>query len=684
MKKWFGVVCGVWMVFLVVSPTFAEEKDAAVLETMIVTAQKKEENVQDVPGSVSVLGDLQIEDAGIDSLDDVHLYVPNFATYSMGAVGGYYSIRGQSNLINASEAVGIYIDDVPASISSWAKFSDIYETERIEVLRGPQGNLYGLNAAGGVVNIITRKPGNISRANAVMEYGNYESQAYQAMVSGPVVKDNLFVGLAGKYNRRDSYIEEAGTDTHEEGRLSSRAQLRWTPGDRTEILLTAASENYASDYGEWVRMDDDPFKIENMGLDEDVDVSGDIYSMTIRYHAPWFDLTAVTAAVSGDYDSIVGKDYTSGGDNLKYMVAGQESRKGLQEIRLASNAEKQNLQWLLGGFYLDAEEDSDNSVFNDTGGAGAPTGVYAENKSQSTIGTQTFSLFGQAGYTFFDRLTATAGLRYDRDECETDFEHDNNGTLISDYEASASWDAYSPKFMIDYRINDSAMTYASAAKGYKAGGFSSHTGDTPEAAMFEPEYSWSYEAGVKTDWLGNRIIANLCGFYTMVADIQIMYTDPASWQMSYKNAAEARLWGIELETLLRPLTGLQITGSFGLLESEFTEHETQAYVGNHVPLAPAYQAGLSAQYLSPWGLFLRAEGIWTGKSYFGEDNLYSQDDYVIVNAKAGFQIDTYGIFFYMKNAFDKTYYTFANSRGGVDKGILGAPRTFGIQAALRF
>jgi outer membrane receptor protein involved in Fe transport len=163
-----------------------------------------------------------------------------------------------------------------------------------------------------------------------------------------------------------------------------------------------------------------------------------------------------------------------------------------------------------------------------------------------------------------------------------------------------------------------------------------------------------------------------------------MYTDPASWQMSYKNAAEARLWGIELETMLRPLTGLQITGSFGLLESEFTEHETHAYVGNHVPLAPAYQAGLSAQYISPWGLSLRAEGIWTGKSYFGEDNLYSQDDYVIANARIGYQIDTFGIFFYMKNAFDKTYYTFANSRGGVDKGILGVPRTFGVQATLRF
>ena len=154
-----------------------------------------------------------------------------------------------------------------------------------------------------------------------------------------------------------------------------------------------------------------------MGLDEDVDVSGNIYSMTIRHHAPWFDLTAVTAVVSGEYNSIVGKDYTSGGDNLKYMVAGQESRKGLQEIRLASNAEKQNLQWLIGGFYLDGEEDSDNSVFNDTGGGrGADRWSIPKIKPNQPLERKRFPSSDRPGYTFFDRLTATAGLRYDRDE----------------------------------------------------------------------------------------------------------------------------------------------------------------------------------------------------------------------------------------------------------------------------
>lgn len=675
----FIVVALVWLISAQV-----QAQDAVQVDTITITANKMEENIQDVAGSVSALSEMQIEDAGINSFNDIHIHIPNFSSYASGNMGGYDSIRGQTNLITSSRAVGIYVDDVPAILSSWTKLTNLYETERIEVLRGPQGNLYGLNSAGGVVNIITKKPGNTFRANATAEYGNYDLRSYKASVSGPVVKDKLFMGFAGKYKTRDSYIEEEGADTHKDNWISGRFQMRWVPLDTTNILFTSIDEDSDSDHGVWVPKDSDPFKIKNMGLDEKGDTYGNIRSLRIKHHTPWFDLTSITAKVSGESQSVGGKDFVSGGANLKYMVNDQDSNKWMQELRFASTDKENAFQWILGGFYLKGEEDTNGNFCKDTGTIDAPTGIYADDITESEIETDIFSLFGQAGYTFQERLTITAGLRYDRDKKETDFLHNANGTVIADYEASTTWDAVSPKLVVDFRANDSIMTYVSVAKGYKSGGYSSHMGDTPEDAMFDPEYAWSYETGVKTNWLNNRIIANMCGFYTTVDDIQIMYTDPDTWQMSYKNAAEATLWGIELETIFRPFAGLQVMASFGLLETELEKHEIREYEGNRVPFASDYNAGLVIQYNSPWGIYIRGEGSWFGKSYFGEDNKYSQEAYMIANSKIGYETENFNINFYIKNAFDKTYYNFVNCRGGVEKGILGTPLTCGVQATLRF
>jgi len=662
----------------------AETTGPVYQDTITVTAQKREERVQDIAGSVSVLQDIQIEDAGIHSFNDIHFYIPNFTTYSTGTLGGYDSIRGQTNMIDNSRAVGIYVDDIPAILSPYTKLKNLYDIERIEVLRGPQGNLYGLNSAGGVVNIVTKKPDSTFRAKASAEYGNYDLRAFKTSVSGPVVKEKLFMGFAGEYRTRDSFIDEEGAGSHEDASLSGRFQVRWIASDKTDILFTSTDQSSDSDYRGWSVKDDEPFTIQNMGLDENIETNGNIRSLRIKHQTPWFDITSITAKLTGDDESKLGKDFISGGANLKYHVHDQNNKKWVQEMRLASPDEDRLFKWIVGGFYLKGEDQYFLNTLMDTGGMSNPTGVYADDITQSEQDTDTFSLFGQVGSTFREKLTITAGLRYDRDKKSTIFHHNRQGNVIADYEASETWDAVSPKVAVDYRASEAIMTYVSAAKGYKAGGYSFNMGDTPEDAMFDPEYAWSYEAGVKTNWLDNRIIANICGFYTTVDDIQIMYTDPATWLMSYKNAAEARLWGVEFEAMLRPIDGLEVIASLGLLETEFKTHEIKAYEGNEVPFAPRYNANLILQYYLPWGMYVRGEGSWLGKSYFGEDNAYSQNAYMVVNAKIGYETDHFNIHFYVKNALDKTYYTFVNSRGGVEKGLLGNPRTFGIQAVLRF
>lgn len=668
------------------APALADESNykRIQLESIIVTADKKAKKLQDMPSSISTVNDIQVEDAGINAIEDIDKYVPNFEIYTIYGSNSHNSIRGQSNLISFSSAVGTYIDDVPNFGFTGVKTS-LLNIERIEVLRGPQGNLYGMNSAGGIVNIITKKPGDIFEARASAEYGNYNLRAYKASISGPILDNKLFLGFTGSYRLRDSYIDEEGADEHEEKITSGRLQLRWIPSDKTEILLTKNQDDYYCDFDSWVVPAYGNFKIKNRGLKEGDDITDNVYSLRINHHTPWSDITSITALIDNDKYTDAGKDFKTGGDNLKHRIMDLEDNRFLQEIRFASVDKGDSLQWLLGGFYLNGTQDTYYNMRWDTGTAGAPTGVYTDDYTTSKIDTTTFSLFGQTDYTFLEKFTFTTGLRFDYDEKESDFYHNNRGTVTSDYVDSETWTSFSPKVALDYRVNKSIMTYVSVARGYKAGGYAtcSSMGDTPDLAKFDPEYAISYETGFKTNWLDNKLIANMSMFYSTVDDIQVLYINSDS-TFGLRNAAEATMWGIEAELTFRPVTGLQIIGSLGTLETEFEKHEKTAYEGNDIPFAPKFNAGIVIQYNAPWGGYIRAESAWHGKSFFDEANTYSQNDYMVSNAKIGYEIGALNINAYVNNIFDKTYYTIYNYGSGVEKAVTGKPLTCGIQATLIF
>ena len=661
------------------------------IEEMVVTAQKREENVQDVPASITALSEVQIEDAKIESTNEIHTFIPNFTSFKFGVSGfSYYSIRGQSNFVQTSRSVGIYIDDVPTSSAANVTDSTIYDIERIEVLSGPQGNLYGMNSSGGVINIITKKPGNIWTAKATGGIGDYETHFYNASVSGPVVKDKLFIGLAGSREKQDEgYLDNGATHPDTIDTVSGRAQLRWTPIEELDIIFSASAEDQDNGMGFMIPVDDDPFKITNFNLeDEHNDLDVNTQSLRIKYEAPWFVVTSVSARNSTEYDSVYTPDLT--GMNLMNMKYLEDVTNYSQEIRLNSVDSDNPFQWIVGGFYFDAEDTSamtmnmDASLFDPTGMT--PPGLMTiEDTTYSTLDTTTYSAFSQAGYTFFDRLTLTGGLRYDRDKKEMNYNH----TGVAQYDASETWEAWSPKFIVDYRWNPSILTYASVAKGYKAGGFAG--GYTAETAGFDPQYVWSYEAGVKTDWLDRRLILNTAMFYTKANDLQVMRRDPITGLPDFRNAAKATIQGLEVELLARPLQGLDITASFGLLDTDFDENknieENADYTGNEVPLSPAYTASLAAHYRSPWGISVRGEAAWTGDTYYDEANTHEQEAYCIANGKIGYEKEHFDIYFFVNNIFEKEYWTFlygAMMSPTEEMGTIGAPRTLGIMATVRF
>jgi len=652
-----------------------------------VTAQKRKQSIQDVAGSVSALNVKQIEDAGIESTSEIHDYVPNFSSYSLGNGFSFYSIRGQSNFLQHVNSVGIYIDDVPIVQSAFMSDSGLYEIERIEVLRGAQGNLYGFNSSGGVVNIITKKPDSSWSAKASGTYGNYNLRGYNASVSGPVVKDNLYMGFSGMYSSQDGYIENTGEDTHKKTLASGRFQTRWTPANKLDVLFTASLNKRDQDTPKWTFVDGDPYKMPKAGMPANTEVIGDRESLRIKYIAPWFEVISVTARTAVEYEADSTMDYASGGENYGYFLYDDNSTNWMQELRLGSINKKSPLQWLAGAFYLNSEIKSNMDMAMDSGmiEMNPPSGSYSHSLIHTEVRENAASVFGQAAYTFFKRLTVTGGARYDYDRKKISLAADPFFPPVINADDTKTDHVFSPRVSVDLRVNNSVMTYANAARGYKSGGYAAGI-DNLEYASFDPEYSWTFEGGVKTNWLRNRIIANLAAFYTMIDDVQILDINTVPRQSIFKNAAEAHVAGVELETMTRPVRGLEVIASFGYLFSEFTKHNNKECEGNKLPFSPDFEAGIALQYLFPMGIFVRGEGSWHGKAYHDEGNTYKQDGYLTLNAKVGYKAENVNLGFYVNNILNKEYYNFTNSQSmsGRKIGAVGAPRTFGGQVTLEF
>jgi iron complex outermembrane receptor protein len=457
------------------------------------------------------------------------------------------------------------------------------------------------------------------------------------------------------------------------------------------MTFSATVETQDNGMPRFVLVDDDPFDIPDKNIDEMADVDADTQSLRIKYRAPWFELTSVSARYSNDLDQIMSMDCS--GMNLTSITFYNDETNYSQEIRLNSIDSDSAFQWLAGGYYFSGELTYDLTMIYDAAmfpPYPPPGTTTIKDPTYTTLDTNTYAIFGQTGYTFFDKLTLTAGLRYDRDKKETDYYHNQYSMLVFQYKDSDTWDAWSPKFVADYRWNPSVLTYVSAAKGYRSGGYAPYGADTAENAKFDPEYAWSYEAGLKTNWLDNRIMLNAAAFYTKVKDFQVFQYNELL-QVTYTNAPKATLQGFEAELLARPLKGLDIMASFGYLDTEFDENKDpfnpagpKDYTGNKSPLSPEYTASLAVQYRLPWGLFARAESNWFGDTYFDQANTNKQDAYLIANGKIGYETEYFDIYGFVNNMSDKEYYTLIMDLPGQKMGAIGDPRTFGVRLFILF
>ncbi len=648
---------------------------ALTLETLTVTAQKQEENQQDVPVSISVYDASTIEDKNVESLLGLAQYIPNVMLFQNGHPGNVSpSFRG----INApgtslSVAGGLYIDGVPILLPAGYE-SDLLDVERVEVLRGPQGTIYGKGAEAGVINIVSKMPGNEFHGRTMLVGGEDKKGQVIFNLRGPIVEDRLYFSLAGNFDRKNGFVKHTVTQKIVDDRenKSGRAQLRWTPTDDLDISLIAASRR---DHNDAVRMNVTSLGAAMMGgtpqrhrvsssLEGYERPETDSQALKVAYDIN-NDLTLTSITSHWLYKDIAQEDFDFGPAMVFETHKNSRYRTVSEELRLDYSTEQ--LKWLFGLYYERAKNDIDYWV-------GSVVPAMAGTTSRDISGN-TYAGFTNVTYALTEQLGLIGGLRY---EVEKQTFKDN----MSGFSTDESWSALSPKIALEYKFLPTLMTYASVAKGCRSGSFN-WAATNPQYYSYDQEELWSYELGVKSEFLDNRLIVNGALFYMDISDMQVEESiTPALVYTT--NAAKATSRGVELEMAYLITKGLKVNAGYGYIDTSFKKFKDVLgdYKDNRVPFAPNHTFTVGADYRHDSGWYVGADVTACGKMYLDKANKYSRDGYALVNAKIGYEMEHMNVYLYTKNLFNEEY----NANGYMNGmyTMYSEPREVGLQLVCHF
>lgn len=649
---------------MVAAQTTGKDEEEYTSSSITVTAQKREENVQDVPISMTVLDSMGIEDRKIERVTDIALTTPsltfndmNFGGWSAPVMRGLSSSGG-----NMSSSASMFVDGIP--ISNLMGFDEVLTNiERIEVLRGPQGTLYGKDTQAGAINVITRQPGNDVEGKASVQLGSDDKREYSFSTAGPIITDKLFIGLSGRHYEKDGQISNPylGGMVDDRSDNYGRIHLRATPTDDIDISLISSILTYdnGGPYYNSAAASEKEVPSDIHGFDNSETISHALkatYDLNSR-----FNIEGVFTQREYKPDALSDLDYSSMPIFHNYFTGSYKRRSG--EVRLNAGFEKFN--WLVG-IYLDSDEVYQTSYRTVNGVHVTVTPQYRDDRS--------IGLFAHGDYQVTDKLTLIGGIRYDDDEKTF-----QEGTT----DLSNSYSAVSPKVAVNYNFTENSMIYATVSQGYKSGGFDTVA---PEGRKeFDKETLTNYEIGTKNSFLNNTLMINMALYYMDISGMQVNSAEPATdWDGSIlfiTNAADATSQGLELEITYRITPSLEIFGGLGINQTEFDEYTDLFgdYSGNTNPNAPRYTAHIGGQYRSSNGFFARCDLSGVGKTYLDRENNYTRDAYALVNARIGYEGDSFDIYLYADNLFDEDY----KSR---DQFMVfySQPREIGAQFTYRF
>ena len=717
----------------------------ALLEEIIVTAQRRAESVQDVPIAINAFTDEQLKAVGIDSTLDIQLKVPGLHLEPLAGQGlAYLRGVGTDTLTPGLEpTTAVHIDGVYLPRLS-SIISDFYDAERVEVIKGPQGTLFGRNATGGVMHFVSRKPEDESGGYLDVSGGNHATVRVEGALNVPISERAAF-RVAGLFHDNNGYADNGYTGKDEDTTdvKAFRTQLIFRPADAVSIRVFGDYLDDQSSRGTASHVSppltDNPY----------VAFSGGTVLPDIR--DTYRDVTAnneteawgIGAEITWDLGSVEIKSLTSyREDENRYQVdfdlteinAGgfndpiTDSEFFQQELQVSSTGDGP-LSWVVGAFLFDDETLHDypfpfsfgQFVVGPTIGGTYDT-VFIHG--YSNIDTFAWALFGQASYRLNDHLRAHVGIRYSDEEKEIDFESYSfvpispaltgpeyianrltpSGPPTVTHQDETDSDSVTPKFGIDFFVNEDVMFYFGATRGFKSGGYNTVLfGPLPEAV--KPETIWSFEGGLKSTLADGRLRLNASAFYYDYKDIHqnVDLADNAQGYANVRNAGDAEVFGIEADMVLALTDRFVIDGMFSYLDTELKDliapdlnvpgNPSTDQRGNPLPRSPEFIFGFGAAYTMPAPA---GEVTLRGDYYYMDDERYwsvfkdplnSGDSYTRINARLQFDHSSgkWSIAAYARNLLDEDAEsngfrstTFGNLR------TYQPPRTWGANVRYNF
>ncbi|ARN75502.1 TonB-dependent receptor [Oceanicoccus sagamiensis] len=594
----------------------AQAQDARVLEEVQVTARQRTESLQDVPVAVTVMDESALQKTFAQNLGEMGDYAPNV---TIGTVPGFNAASIAIRGVSTGDIPSTFDPAVTVAVDGFylghyqASLLDMFDIEQVEILRGPQGTLFGKNTIGGVINVTTKKPSGEFGVQAKARLGNEGRQDIMLAADLPIVENTLAARVSMQQFDFDGFYENTfdGSDAGGQDLFAARAKLLWTPSEEFEALLSLEYIEDDSDtpmvvnttteekffYGAYPgrgaggpanRPLGDPFKTglvtpdqhtdgfaeskNTDGHQEDVD---GVY-LTLNWDVMGGTLTSITGyrGVDSDYYN----DYVGEPFAIYATIRSVYRDTYSQEIRFAGSTD--NLDYVVGGYYQQNDMDYENytSLGPDHPFAGGPTipvgGVLtdADGSQEATA----FAIFGEGSYSISEVTSITAGIRYSDEE--KDFQL---SPLFFPTEArvdeSDSWDDITYRLGIDHQINDTTMLYASFATGFKSGGFNEQAGTLESAATaFEPEEAESFEVGMKADLLDNTLRLNVAAYAVEYTDLQVDSVVPVpgvGQESIITNAGEVTSYGLEADVMWLATDQLTIDGTLGLQDSEYDKFQ---------------------------------------------------------------------------------------------------------------
>ena len=665
-----------------------------IIDEVTVKSPKEVPFVREVPASISLISSRIIENNEIKTLTDISSQVPNFFMLDYGSkLQSSVFIRGIGSRLG-TPSVGLYVDNVPFSEKTTFGF-DFFDIERIEILRGPQGTLYGRNTMGGIINVFSKSPLHYDETNVSVTAGNYGNYNVNINHYNKISK-KFGYSVNANYLNKDGYFTNIFNNEKADNLYSAggRIRLAWQVSDKFSIENISSyekSEQFGFPYAVY---NTETNTAGEVNYNQESSYKRDLFSngLIAKYENEKIELLSTTSYTFYDGLMAVDQDYTA--NQIYFFNTGDRQNMISQELVFKS-AKSKKYDWLFGayGFHQTMDQQTNGDIYT----------AKMKQEISSVFGISGLALFHQSTLNNFlvKNLSLTAGLRLDIEEDKLDYSlamavngGPMNTTTEEDYKET--FNEILPKLALKYKVNEQWNTYATVSKGYKSGGFNTNSSiDISEFRSYDSERSWNYELGFKSALAKKRLYIDGAIFYIDWTDQQIDVPVPTGRGNMKTNAGESASKGVELFAKAILAKNIEATLGYGYTEATFKDYvvtDELNYNGNYIPYIPrsTFNAGVNKIFNFDSGFLdklitsLNYKGI--GKHYWDLTNSVYQEYYGITDAKISFisgkvQFDIWG-----RNIFDTSYnsYYFEITTIRNSYAQLGKPASMGINLKVTF